>query len=179
MWMTVGAILFSLLDSPLPKLAETTFQKQVLAHFQDEKIPVAKKVKKVKKVIKGFSTAEYTKRFKGELKKKGKPDEVAFLLSLIQGESNGKPLAVSFIPSKPLPDGKKSKNLWHCGLTQIQCKTLGECHKVQRDPVYAATRNLEILRYMDKWKSSRACNWAHGPGHKKCREIRARIAPSS
>ena len=174
MWLTVSAILFSLFQSPLPRMTEIAFQKHVQMYLTAKKTNVKKSKSHV------LSQAEYNKRFKEELRKRGKPDEVAFLLSLIPGESNGDPLAVSFIASKPLPDGKRSSNLWHCGLVQTQSKSLGECRKIQRDPVYSADKALEILRLFDsRWPGSRKCNWKSGPNNKKCREIRAKNARTS
>jgi len=110
----------------------------------------------------------YVRVYGEELNAHGTKDEVAFLSSLVEEESGGDPLAVSYIPG--------TKPLWHCGLVQTQCRSWKECRKVQHDPRYAARKALKMLRWMDKWPGSRVCNWKQGPFHKDCRTIRAKAA---
>ena len=157
-----AALILSL--SPLPEVIKESGHKH-LSH---------KALTKKGHAIEKFSRDVYLDSFRRALKNKGaKPDEVAFINSLIYGESGGDPLAQG-----PLPPGGK-RHIWYCGLVQTQARTLGECQRVQRDPGYAAEVALQILHYQDKYPGSRWCNWKKGPNHIDCRRIRAKSIPTS
>jgi len=186
MWLTILALLVSMGYSPLPTATATLCREHMPVVHAKKTLSTKDRI--IRAVVKGWKKSrhksiptmnrtEYAKVYKATLRKLGKPDESEFLTSMIFGESNGNPIAVNYHPPKILKNGKMSKPLWHCGLTQHQCRTFAECRKYQTDPKYAATGDLRLLRYMDRWRGykdcSRKCNWGSGPGHERCIKIRA------
>jgi len=174
MWFIAFVSAFSIAYSPVPKLALSTLQKHVVCRLVPPKVAEVKAKKiKGKKGPRGMTRETYMKEFGDELAKKGTPDQVAFLNSLVWGESRGNHLAVSFIPEHLDKKGKKVHAYWYCGPVQTINGSLAGCQKIQREPRYAANKALEILRVHDRWPGSRVCNWKQGPGHPDCVRIRS------
>ncbi len=202
MCCTIIATVLALTYSPAPDLAAEFYK----AHIQTY-LPAPARHKHVRKVnhlgstlrriarvsIRQWKTGKkaprsmgreaYATVYRDELKKRGKPDEIQFLLSVIPGESKWNHMAVSYLPPTRMKNGKMSEPLWHCGPAQHQCKTQACCRKFQTDPRFAAKDDLRLLRYFDRWRGykdgSRVCNWKSGPGSDKCRILRTNLAPTS
>jgi len=181
LWLTVVLSAFTVAFHHLPQPTQrkiVKIERQVHKSAINFVRQVAKRSKPAKSSL---TSAAYMEIYESELARLGSPDEVRFLTSMVSEESRGNHMAVSFLPAD-LEKGRK-KPLWHCGPVQHQCKSRSECSRFQQDPKYAAREDLKLLRYFDRWRGtgdcSRRCNWQYGPGHKKCRMIRAANKPTS
>lgn len=197
--LTCVAVVFSVSFTPLPDMAGEIVQANIVQYLP--KVAHTHRVSHTKSTLKRIarltirkwkrggrperhmSRDDYAMAYRDELKKRGKPDETQFLISIIPGESKWNPMAVSYLPPKRMKNGKMSPPLWHCGVAQHQCKTQGCCRKFQTDPRFAAKDDLRLLRYFDKYRGhkdcSRVCNWKSGPGSDRCRGIRETAFPGS